>query len=195
MEYSKSLEIPNVHTDNPQNQEDSSKWRAPDKGNIKANCDVAINKPSHSSKVSVVFRSWDGKLLEGAAKSIRADSSIDGELQAIRLACEMANGLGLKEVEIESDNKQAISLSVSKLVPPWQVCAVVHDIRHFAKEGKHLFRWVRRNANKVAHEVASLALKKNIPCNSLKKNIPCNWVVNPPLSLVTLLKNDFNESL
>ncbi|KAH7862425.1 hypothetical protein Vadar_004635 [Vaccinium darrowii] len=146
--------------ENPQIQEDVSTWRAPDHGKFKANCDVAISNSGHSSKTSVVFRNWKGKLLEGRATSIQADSNLDGELQAIRVACEMAKGMGLKEVEIESDNKQAISLNVSELVPPWNVSAVVMDIRHFAKEGNFLFRWVKRTANMVAHEVASLALSR-----------------------------------
>ncbi|KAH7853483.1 hypothetical protein Vadar_002984 [Vaccinium darrowii] len=125
MEFLKSLEILNVHVDNPQNQEKLSTWRAPDKGKFKVNCDVAITNYGHTSKASVVLRNWKGKLMDGMAKSIRANSSLDGELQAIRVACEMANGLGLKEVEIEFDKKQAISLSVSELVPPWKVNAVV----------------------------------------------------------------------
>lgn len=141
MEFLNSLEILNVHRDNPQIQEDVSTWRAPEKGKFKANCDVAFANSGHTSKASVIFRNWKGKLLDGRAISIQADSSLDGELQAIRVACEMAKGLGLKEVEIESDNKQAITLNVSELVPPWNVNAVVQDIRHFAKEGKLLFNW------------------------------------------------------
>lgn len=185
LEFLKSLEILNVHVDNPKNQEDLSAWRAPDKGKLKVNCDVAIAESGLTCKASAVIRNWKGKLVDGMAKSVTVDSSLDGELQAIRVACEMTNALGLKEVVIESDNKQAISLGVSELVPPWRVSAVVQDIRHLAKEGCFLFKWVRRTANKVAHEVASLALRQKLPCN---------WVVNRPLSLVTSLQNDFNES-
>ncbi|KAI8572158.1 hypothetical protein RHMOL_Rhmol01G0176600 [Rhododendron molle] len=60
------------------------------------------------------------------------------------------------------------------------------DIGHFAKEGKLLFKWVRRVANKVTHEVPSLALRNSLPCN---------WIVNPPISFVTVLEKDVNESL
>lgn len=98
----------------------------------------------------------------------------------------MLHSLGLKEIEIESDNKQAITLSVSELVPPWSVRALVMDIRDYAKESALFLKWVRRSANKVAHEVASLALRNALPCN---------WVSNPPTSLVTVLEKDFNESL
>lgn len=76
--------------------------------------------------------------------------------------------------------------SVSELVPPWDVRGVVMDIRHFAKEAAIKFKWVRRTANMVAHEVASLALKNSLPCN---------WIMNPPVSIVTVLEKDFNGSL
>ncbi|KAI8530759.1 hypothetical protein RHMOL_Rhmol11G0084200 [Rhododendron molle] len=91
----------------------------------------------------------------------------------------------MKEVIVESDNKQAITLSVSEWVPPWDVRALVLDIRQYAKEGAFIFKWVRRSANKVAHEVAPLALHRLLPCN---------WISNPPLSLVSVLNFDFNES-
>ncbi|KAI8552125.1 hypothetical protein RHMOL_Rhmol06G0240700 [Rhododendron molle] len=100
---------------------------------------------------------------------------------AITAACELILSLGLKEVEVESDNKKAISLSVSELVPPWDARAVVLDIRHMAVEEQISFRWVSRIANRAAHEVAALAR------HSL---LPCNWNVNPPLSLLSILCNE-----
>lgn len=35
----------------------------------------------------------------------------------------MVSSLGMQGVSVESDNKQAILLSVSELVPPWEVAA------------------------------------------------------------------------
>lgn len=53
----------------------------------------------------------------------------------------MATALGLKGVEAELDNKQAILLCVSELVPPWEVDALVCDIRELARLGDLLPRW------------------------------------------------------
>ncbi|XP_058202876.1 uncharacterized protein LOC131317335 [Rhododendron vialii] len=178
--------IPTVQMDNPLNQEETSTWRAPDIGRLKANCDVAFPTPGKKGKAVAVLRNWKGKVMEGIARSVHTASSLGGELYAIRTACEMLLSLGLKEVEVEFDNKQAIALSVSELVPPWSVRALVMDIRDYDKEGALLLRWVRRSANKAAHKVASPALRKSLPCN---------WMFNPPASLVKVLEKDINGSL
>ncbi|KAI8534415.1 hypothetical protein RHMOL_Rhmol10G0087700 [Rhododendron molle] len=113
--------ISTVQMDNPLNQEETSTWRAPDVGRLKANCDVALPKSGKKGKAVAMLRNWKGKMMEGVARSVHIASSLGGELYAIRAACEMLLSLGLKEVEVESDNKQAIALSVSELVPPWSV--------------------------------------------------------------------------
>ncbi|KAI8525452.1 hypothetical protein RHMOL_Rhmol13G0231200 [Rhododendron molle] len=181
METSWILEIPDVHMDTPSPQEDISTWRAPDRGHFKANCDVAIPKGGGEGKLAVVIRDWKGKILDGLTRTTVASSTLSGELRAIRAACAMVTCLGIRGVEVEADNKQAILLSVSELVPPWEVSSEVLDIRHFAKEWDIKFRWVRRGANRVAHEIAALA-KKNI--------LPCNWFNFPPLSLFSILCNE-----
>ncbi|XP_058181423.1 uncharacterized protein LOC131299867 [Rhododendron vialii] len=165
MEFLKAFEIPKVQMDNPPNQEDLSTWRAPDKGRFKANCDAAIPASGLRSIAAVVLRNWKGKIVDGLAKSVHVRTSLGGELHAIRAACEMLISLDLKEVEVESDSQQAIHLSVSELVPPWDVKTLVMDIRHFAKEGNLLFKWVRRVANRMAHKVAFLASRNSLPCN------------------------------
>ncbi|KAI8536299.1 hypothetical protein RHMOL_Rhmol10G0246800 [Rhododendron molle] len=44
-EVSTTHVIPTVQMDNPLNQEETSTWRAPDVGRVKANCDVAFPMP------------------------------------------------------------------------------------------------------------------------------------------------------
>lgn len=92
------------------------------------------------------------------------DLCLRGELRAISVGCTMVLKLGIKGVVVEADSRQAI-LSVSEMVPPWEVCAEVMDIQHFAKEGDIRFRWVRREANKAAHEIAALARRNSLPSN------------------------------
>ncbi|KAH7856995.1 hypothetical protein Vadar_007802 [Vaccinium darrowii] len=101
-EFSQSLEIPNVLMDNQESQEEQSSWRAPDMGKIKVICDVALPKLGNNSKILVVLRDWKGRVMDGLAKTVHAESSLDGELQAIRMACVMVNSLDLKEAVIES---------------------------------------------------------------------------------------------
>lgn len=79
--------------------------------------------------MAVVLRNWKGKVLDGFARTVSASSSLRGELRAIRAACEMVINVGIKGVVVEADNRRAILLSVSELVPPQEVRAEVLDIR------------------------------------------------------------------
>lgn len=102
----------------------------------------------------MVLRDWKGKVMDGLAKSVHnISSSLQGELFAIKEAYLfleaylVASALGLLSTVVESDNKEPILLSVSELVPPWEVSALEIDI-HF-------------NAQQIgaAHSIAALALK------------------------------------
>ncbi|XP_058181438.1 uncharacterized protein LOC131299883 [Rhododendron vialii] len=131
MEFSKLLVRSSVQMDNPIDQGATTTWRAPDFGKFKVNCDVAIPPNSSSSTMAVVLRNWRGEVLDGFARKVYARTSLRGELLAIQAVCELAVSLGIKGVEMESDNEneKAISLSVSELVPPWDSRAVIMDIQ------------------------------------------------------------------
>lgn len=58
---------------------------------------------------------------------------------------------------------------VSKLVPLWEVRTVVWDIRqfqaYFQLVSENNFAWIKREANGLAHVVATNALRGSIPVN------------------------------
>ncbi|KAI8558898.1 hypothetical protein RHMOL_Rhmol04G0132100 [Rhododendron molle] len=83
--------------------------------------------------VASVLQDWKGALVDGRVGRTSVTSPLQGELLAILLACEMAEALGISKACIESDNQQAIKLSVSELVPPWEVLSLVSDIRQFGQ--------------------------------------------------------------
>lgn len=182
MEFSNAFVLPSVQMDNQPSSDVQSTWAAPDSLKYKVNCDAAFSKDGGDGSIAVVMRNWDGKLVDGWAKSVKISSPLQGELLAIREACLMISALGMKEVSVESDNKQAILLSASELVPPWEASAVVLDIRELARMGGILFKWVRREANKAAQSIAALA--KN-------GKLPLNWVSSPPFQLLSILNSDF----
>ncbi|KAI8536446.1 hypothetical protein RHMOL_Rhmol10G0257600 [Rhododendron molle] len=79
----------------------------------------------------------------------------------------MIKAMGLRGALIESDNQTAIKLSVSELAPPWEVMAVVWDIRKLKLEEGISFAWIKREANGLAHAVAAEAIKGCLPVNSV----------------------------
>ncbi|KAH7843546.1 hypothetical protein Vadar_018002 [Vaccinium darrowii] len=183
-EYS-MIKVPNlVHRDNPTVVDRISHWGAPDHGCFKINCDVVVGLNGKDAKVAVVLRDWRGSLVDGLVGSEVVSSPLQGELLAIRRACGMAKALNLFGVTIESDNQTAIKLSVSELVPPWEVLTVVLDIREFVSSLGLCLAWVKREANELAHVVAS---------NAVRGNLPVNWISFPPRSVsLCLCKESFS---
>ncbi|KAI8571342.1 hypothetical protein RHMOL_Rhmol01G0112500 [Rhododendron molle] len=172
-----------VRMDNPPTEDIPSRWRAPDQGCFKLNCDVAIKKNGKDAVCAMVQRDWKGQILNGSANHVKVTSSLQGELLAIRFACGMVKSLGYRRTCIESDNQQAIKLSVSESVPPWTVASIVMDIRELRKECEIAVTWVSKDANGLAHAVASKALRGLLPCN---------WVACPPPSVFSVLASEFS---
>lgn len=83
---------------------------------------------------------------------------------------------------IESDNQVAIKLSVSELDPPWEVAAVVMDIRQMKREENIGFAWIRRSANELAHVVATKALRNLLPFS---------WVAASPSFISSVVEKEF----
>lgn len=86
-------------------------------------------KDGKEAIAAVGFRDFRGRIVDGAVKVFSAGSVLQGELSAIRLACVMANVLGLSNIQVESDCKQAIELSVKELDPPLDIAALVLDFK------------------------------------------------------------------
>lgn len=113
LEFTSIQEISQVHMDNLANQTVSHHWRALDSGNFKINCDAVVPLNKKEGRIAGVLRNCRGLVLNGFGRTVKVCSSLRGKLLAIRDACLVAVNLGLKGVEVESDNKQAILLSVS----------------------------------------------------------------------------------
>ncbi|XP_058223256.1 uncharacterized protein LOC131332968 [Rhododendron vialii] len=181
------LRIPSlIHMDNPTAEDASSHWRAPDQGGLKINCDVAIKRNGRDAKCAAIIRDSRGAIVDGRVIDAKIVSSLHEELVAVRSACGMVKTMGLRGVTIESDNQKAIKLSVSELVPPWEVMAVVWDIRKLCQEEGISCAWSIREANGLAHEVASEALRGVLPVN---------WVSSPSSCLVSIVTRDSSFSL
>ncbi|KAL7241829.1 hypothetical protein ACSBR1_014420 [Camellia fascicularis] len=85
--------------------------------------------------------------------------------------------LGLSNIQVESDCKSVIDLSVSELDPPWDCLAIVHDIQAVAFSSSCVLSWMPREASSVAHWVASA---------HLKNALPLDWVRIIPFPLLLL---------
>lgn len=164
-----------------------SHWKAPDQGGFKFNCDIAVAKGVQDAAFAVVQRNWEGQIVNGFASLIKVTSPLQGELLAIRFACCMMKSQSINDGSIESDCQTAIKLSVSELVPPWEVATVVDDIKQMQQESGVTLAWIKRKANGLAHILAKKKLCGLLPLSS--------WVANPPPFVISVLDRDFISRL
>lgn len=125
-----------IHMDNHFIGDVSSLCRAPNQGQFKLNCGIAIKKEGHEVALAVAQRNWKGQIVDGRASLVHLSSPLHGELLAIRFADIMAQELGHTRAVIESGNQIAIKLSVSELVPPWEVDSWVREVNSRVKDIK-----------------------------------------------------------
>ncbi|KAF7128124.1 hypothetical protein RHSIM_Rhsim11G0009800 [Rhododendron simsii] len=160
----------------------SAHWSPPATGSLKINCDASWSKELNKGWGGIILRDSLGNLIDGRRFRISATSALLAKASVIREACLFAKALNLSSVCIENDNAQLISLSVSELVPPWEVLAIISDIRLLAKNDGFSFRWTPREGNEAAHWVAS----------SQASSLGPNWVVYPPEFLYSILCKDLS---
>lgn len=146
---------------------------------MKLNCDVVTGKDGDDAKIAVTVRDWKGKLLDGVVK--KSKNLFFPSWGTLGCSSGLRNGQSnecINKALIESDNQVAIKLSAAELEPPWEVAAVVMDIRQMKMEENIGFAWIRRTANELAHTVASMALRNLLPFS---------WVPTPPSFVLSVL--------
>ncbi|KAI7995021.1 hypothetical protein LOK49_LG11G00195 [Camellia lanceoleosa] len=117
-----------------------SSWSPPPCGSWKLNCDAAVDLKQSGNLYSSSSSDHNGQLVDGMARQTCLRSVAQCELLAIRHACLMADALNLNTVEIESDCKSVIQLCVSEGVPPWELLALICDVRSLASRRSLVFR-------------------------------------------------------
>ncbi|KAG5542326.1 hypothetical protein RHGRI_022012 [Rhododendron griersonianum] len=98
------------------------------------------NSPLDSS-----YGDFRGRLIDGRRFRISTNSAFLAVASVIREACHFAKALDINSTTVENDNAQLISLSVSELVSPRVVTAIISDILSLAAELKLSFRWTPRD--------------------------------------------------
>ncbi|KAI7995878.1 hypothetical protein LOK49_LG11G02291 [Camellia lanceoleosa] len=150
-------------------------------GTVKVNCDASFHRASAKASAAAIMRDAQGQFLDGIVTSFFSASTLHAEAVAVRLACRLVQMYGLSLADIENDNQELIHLCVSETVPPWEIMAIVADIRSFARDRDWKFMWTRRTNNSAAHWVASA---------HYRSTLPANWVSCVPQDFVSVLSFD-----
>ncbi|KAI7995877.1 hypothetical protein LOK49_LG11G02292 [Camellia lanceoleosa] len=112
----------------------ASGWTPPREGTVKVNCDASFHRASAKASAAAIMRDAQGQFLDGIVTSFFSASTLHAEAVAVRLACRLVQMYGLSLADIENDNQELIHLCVSETVPPWEIMAIVADIRSFARD-------------------------------------------------------------
>lgn len=127
------------------------RWTPPTGWSLKINCDASWYSGHSRGWGGIILRDSRGRLIDGRRFRNSTNSAFLAEASVIREACLFATALDINSTTIENDNAQLISLSVSELVSPWEVTAIISYIRSLAAELKLSFRWTPREGNEAAH--------------------------------------------
>ena len=141
-------------------------------------CDGGYIKANGSAAAGSVLISGSRSILDTSISKIQAASTFVAEAMAVRNACLLRATRGLTGLIICSDSKVVISLASSDLDPPWEVEAIIRDIREMASLLGFVFKFVPRSCNCIAHFFVKAALR-GLPFY--------NWVSSPPAKLRLLL--------
>lgn len=68
------------------------------------------------------------------------------------MACEMAKDESLKEMIFQSDCKSLFNfLTLYNVDFPWDIAAILEEIKIWAHQRQWPFKWCRRDCNRAAH--------------------------------------------
>ena len=173
---------PNPANHNSQSQRGcSSLWRPPPLGKLKCNVDAAYDDQRKIGAIAAVIRDHQGNIITGKAHRIHTSSSLLAEAVAIREGLVLANSCFIDNILLESDCLRIIEDCRERRLLP-EVAIVVEDIlRLKAGFSSCGLLWVRREGNRVAHEVASW---------SLSGTLSYDWCHNLPLALKEIVYKD-----
>ncbi|XP_021748542.1 uncharacterized protein LOC110714345 [Chenopodium quinoa] len=128
-------------------------------GVIKINSDASVPKSSNVG-LGGIMRDALGEVV--AAMCLRVDGQFGADIAealAMRHALCIAIESGFRRVCVETDCLKLHSYVSKGNAPPTEFGSIVHDILHIAKGCQSCsFTFVKRSGNRVAHELAKLAL-------------------------------------
>ena len=162
---------------------DEARWHKPEPRQVKLNVDASFHSDTCSGSIGAVIRDYKGSLLAATCKFLsHVSSAAMAEALAMRKGLRLINSSGHNVVQAESDSLETIEACTGD--ESWwnESVAVFADcVDLVAQIGSVTFKHCPREANKVAHELASYSF-----CNSQT----CNWIDDIPSFLVSSLIND-----
>ena len=167
-------------------QTQSTRWNPPNEGSFKINVDAAVKEGYNSFTVGMVLRNNLGHFLAGRVKKFAGTVTVmEAEMVGITEALSWLQQISVpNQVIIESDSQLCVNAIYRDNSNLLEIGNLIQQCRSvISSRGGVLVEFVRKQANKVAHELAK------IPC---ALNCFLNFTSPPSFVLETLL-SDFSS--
>ena len=176
-QWQKFLDLPFTYNKSAvQQSQNSMCWEPPSTGQIKLNCDAALNSRNNTGRLVVIGRDNNGKVLHVATANIKCCSAAAAEAIAIREVVRFMGNFNIHGAIAESDTQVIIS-AINKGFDnvTWEYDVVLQDIQTLAAElgnGSIVFRHISRQVNQVTDWLSKCEILisiNDIICNSHNK--------------------------
>ncbi|GJV16027.1 reverse transcriptase [Tanacetum coccineum] len=161
----------------------SQRWISPHSSQVKINCDATFK--DSKAALAVVACNFTGSLIYVDGMPCSSMSPLHAEVLVVHYACQLAFRHHWSQAIVESDCQTAITLSSMETIPPWNLAALVSDIRSWSANLKLSFSRTKRDNNKVAHWAA---------CFASLSSLPFRWDISFPYELSSLSRSDMYDS-
>ena len=152
-----------------------ARWRPPEEGHIKINCDGAFCKNSRKGAMGVVCRNSRGKLLCAWAEKKSVGSPIEAEAKALREAIVIAGRWLEEPAIIEMDCKELYDVVTSGKAEKcdWRIQSILADMFQLMLNRSLLsFNLVPREGNEAADCLAAMASRELGPNGLILESPP-----------------------
>ncbi|KAK8983129.1 hypothetical protein V6N11_057883 [Hibiscus sabdariffa] len=132
-------------------------WRPPNLGWVKANCDAAVDPRNNSAAIGGVIRDSTGSWIFGFTRKLGQCSVITAKLWAMHDLLLHAWRIGLRQVELETDNIEAYRI-VSGCTSVFVTTLLIEDLLELVnRRWRVQLRHISRAQNVVADKLAAFS--------------------------------------
>ncbi|XP_071724433.1 uncharacterized protein [Rutidosis leptorrhynchoides] len=151
-------------------------WMTPSHGTLKINFDASFVYGDSSNRIGIIARNEQGKVIYAESAMLGpAENALHAETKAALHAITWAASMNVTKIDIEGDCLYLIN-DLRRNERSFASCGLLIDeIKNLAKTFSLCnFKFVKREANKVAHSLATLSYNMPVICftfNSLPYNV------------------------
>lgn len=162
--------------------EKQDKWKAPDEGTLKINCDGSFKLPSREGGYRVIVRDYKGVLIDGCSGVAMVNSALGAEAAALKAGMVLAIQKHFTSVVFETDSIELVEALQDDTRVPWHVSSEIEELNALRFPFPSWeFSYISRKLNMAADWVARA---------ERMKKISSDWIQVQPIELFRRLEGD-----